>query len=238
MSIDRRPSLPRSARTASGRAAAVRTLRAGFTLLELMVVILIISILATFLIPKITSALERTEVTACQANLRAINQGLLEYRSKYSNRMLPSGSGVKFFASLVYDKVWQADQANSKQLSCPAVAQNSLTPAQEGLPLKDWYKDAAILDGGYSAYAGRDMKRYPLKKHPSTESEALVADDNDGGPNHGTTTNVLVGNGTVMQLELIDLQADGTIPAGDDIEYIVVGPDSPVEMLRKLTLSE
>lgn len=218
----------------SVRARCGRPLRAGFTLLELMVVILIISILATFLIPRISSGLERAEVTACQANLRAINQGLIEYRTKYAR--LPTGSGVAFFASLIADKAWPAEQATSKQLSCPSVDQSSLTPAQEGLPLKDWYKDLKQVDGGYSAYAGRDMKRHPLRKHPSTEDEAVVADDNDGGANHGTTTNVLWGNGIVFALEVIDLQNDGTLPPGDDVEYITVGPDSEVESLRKLSL--
>jgi len=222
---------PLSARARAGRPLS---LRAGFTLLELMVVILIISILATFLIPRITSAIERAEVTACQANLRAINQGLIEYRTKYSR--LPTGSGVAFFASLVADKVWQAEQATSKQLTCPAVDQSALTPAQDGLPLKDWYKDLEQVDGGSSSYAGRDMKRHPLRKHPSSEEEAIVADDNDGGANHGTTTNVLWGNGIVFALELIDLQKDGTIPQGDDVLFITVGPDSEVESLRKLSL--
>jgi prepilin-type N-terminal cleavage/methylation domain-containing protein len=215
------------------RARRSLTLRAGFTLLELMVVILIISILATFLIPRITSAIERAEVTACQANLRAINQGLIEYRTKHSR--LPTGSGVKFFASIIADRVWQAEQATSKQMTCPAVDQSALTPAQEGLPLKDWYKDLEQLDGGWSTYAGRDMKAHPLRKHPSTEEEAIVADDNDGGANHGTTTNVLWGNGIVFALEVIDYINDGTI-SGDDVEYITVGPDSEVPSLRKLSL--
>jgi prepilin-type N-terminal cleavage/methylation domain-containing protein len=208
---------------------------AGFTLLELMVVILIISILATFLIPRIVSALERAEVTACQANLRAINQGLIEYRAKYSR--LPTRSGVAFFASLISDKAWPAEKATSKQMTCPAVDQSVLTPAQEQLPIKDWYKDADQLDGGWSTYAGRDMKgENALRKYPSSEEEAVVADDNDGGANHGTTTNVLWGNGIVFPLELIDLQADGTIPPGDDIQFILVGPDSEVPALRKLSL--
>jgi prepilin-type N-terminal cleavage/methylation domain-containing protein len=225
---------PDGAARARVRGRRTLSLRAGFTLLELMVVILIISILATFLIPRITSAIERAEVTACQANLRAINQGLIEYRTKYSK--LPNGSGVAFFASIIADKVWNAEQATSKQMSCPAVDQSMLTPAQDGLPLKDWYKDLDQIDGGYSSYAGRDLKRHPLRKHPSTEDEAIVADDNDGGANHGTTTNVLWGNGIVIPLEVVELQKDGTLPPGDDILYITVGPDSEVESLRKLSL--
>lgn len=216
------------------RARSQSTLRAGFTLLELMVVILIISILATFLVPRITSAVARAEVTACQSNLQEIGRGLIEYRTKYNR--LPSGSGVAFFASLISDKVWDADQSTSKRMFCPAVDRSVLTPEQEGLPLKDWFKDAKQLDGSWSTYAGRDTKRNPLRKFPGVETDALVADDNDPFANHGTTTNVLWGNGAVIALELLDLQRDGTIPDVEDIEFIIVGPDSPDERLRALSL--
>lgn len=200
-----------------------------------MVVILIISILATFLVPRITSAVERAEVTACQANLQEIGRGLIEYRTKYQR--LPKGSGVGFFSSLISDRVWEPEQSTSKRMFCPAVDRNTLTPSQEGLPLQDWYKDAAQVDGSWSSYAGRDSE-HAIKKFPGSESEAIVADDNDGGANHGTTTNVLWGNGTVFALELIDLKKDGTVPDVEEIDFLSVGPDSPVEALRKLSLDD
>lgn len=212
------------------------SLRAGFTLLELMVVILIISILATFLVPRIVSAVERAEVTACQANLQDIGKGLIEYRTKYNR--LPDGSGVAFFTSLIADKVWPAERATTKRMFCPAVDQNFLAPSQEGLKLEEWYVDAKQVSGDWSTYAGRNTRQHPLRKFPGSESDALVADDNDPEANHGTTTNVLWGNGTVFALELLDLKKDGTIPDVEDITFITVGPDSPVEALQKLTLTD
>ena len=49
--------------------------RAGFTLIELLAVILIISILMTFLLPRIPVFIDKGEVTACQANMREIYSG-------------------------------------------------------------------------------------------------------------------------------------------------------------------
>ncbi len=46
--------------------------RRGFTLIELMIVIAIISILASIIIPNITRARERAKLTACLQNFRAI----------------------------------------------------------------------------------------------------------------------------------------------------------------------
>lgn len=216
------------------RHRTVASLRAGFTLLELMVVILIISILATFLVPRITSAVERAEVTACQANLQEIGRGFIEYRTKYSR--LPKGSGVAFFTGLISDRVWDSSKSTAKRMFCPAVDRSALEPDQLGLPLEDWYKDSAAVTGAWSSYAGRDSARHPLKKFPGDAKEAIVADDNDGGANHGTTTNVLWGDNSVIAIELLDLKNDGTIPDLEGIEFLTVGPDSPVEALRKLTL--
>ena len=39
-----------------------------------------------------------------------------------------------------------------------------------------------------------------LRKFPPPPTEPLIADDNDGGMNHETTTNVLMGDGSVQFL--------------------------------------
>ncbi len=44
----------------------------GFTLIELMIVIAIISILASIIVPNITRARARAQLTACIANLKQI----------------------------------------------------------------------------------------------------------------------------------------------------------------------
>ena len=102
------------------------------------------------------------------------------------------------------------------------------------IPWDEWWVDLEIIDGSYSSYAGRDTKRFPLRKFPGSGREPLIADDNDGGMNHQTTTNVLYADGSVQTFELADLQTEGVLLQDEDL--LLVGPDSPVEDLTKLSL--
>lgn len=210
--------------------------RAGFTLIEILAVILIIGILSTFVIPQVVTAIGLGKSSACQANLNAISRGYLEYQTKYSR--VPKGSGVSFFACLITDKVWQPSVKNSKTLTCPAVAQSYLEPGQDDIPIDEWFVPANrdIINGGYSSYAGRDQKRSPLRSMNGAGKTALVADDNDPEGNHDTTTNVLWDDLSVRALELIDIQAEGLLSEEEDVKFIPVGSDSPVKGLQTLTV--
>lgn len=208
-------------------AAAVR---AGFTLIELLAVILIISILMTFLIPKIPEAIDVANVTACRANMGEIYKGLVIYKTKF--KRAPKKSGVRFFAQLISRKVWENSEASAQRLTCPAVDIGYLELGE--LDPTEWYSDLDVIDGGYSSYAGRDCKNYSLHKFPGSDKTAIVADDNDGEMNHRTTTNVLHASGFVSTFEIAELIEDGTLDPEE--ELLIVGPESPIEELTKLSL--
>ena len=204
--------------------------RAGFTLIELLAVILIISILAVALLPQISPALDRANVTACSKNMEAIYQGLMVHNSKYDD--IPQRSGVAFFASLISREAWENTEKYAKRLTCPAVKTSAL-PGLSGLDPEDWFRDIEVVDGDYSTYAGRDLDNHPLRKFPGSGKEALVADDNDGAMNHDTTTVVLYADGTVGTEENVELREEGLLGEG---EYLLVGPESQLEKLQKLSL--
>lgn len=204
--------------------------RLGFTLIELLAVILILSILMAFLIPMTNDAIRTSRVSACAANLQNIYGGLQMYYIKYGD--IPKNGGVDFFAALISRQALENTKANAEKLTCPGVNKSGL--ALGSLPWEEWWTDLERVDGTYSAYAGRDLKNHPLRQWPPSGNEPLICDDNDGGMNHGTSTNVLYGDGSVRKYELVELQEEGKLTKDDTV--LDVGPDSPVPDLTKFTL--
>jgi len=203
-----------------------RAVRSGFTLVEMLAVILIISILMTFLIPKAMEAIDQAKVTACKKNMQEIYSGFQLYETKFDKQ--PSKSGIRFFAELISLGVWEDTKESSKRLNCPA---QQHPPGVTDIPQEEWYTNLERLSSDWSSYAGRNCKEFPLKQ--MSGKEALVSDDNEGGPNHRTATVVLYGDGHAQSYEVKLLQQEGQL---QEKELLLVGPESQIEDLRKLSL--
>jgi len=206
-------------------------IRQGFTLIELLAVILIISILVATLTPMVNDAIENAKVSGCSANLREVYKGLVLYNTKYKG--IPNQSGVKFFAALISKGAMENTKTNAERLTCPAVDKSALTLGE--MEWQEWFSDLERVDGSYSAYAGRDLKSFPLRQGLSSSgTEPLVCDDNDPTLNHRTTTNVLYADGSVQTFEFKALQDEGKI--SPDEVTLRVGADSPIPDLTKFSL--
>ena|SRR5689334_11062244 len=228
-----------------------RTVSAGFTLIELLAVILIVGILMTFLIPRVKEAVDAAKVTACEANMSEIFKGMLLYQTHNKTKdSIPTHSGVKFFAALIADGVWENTETAGKRLTCPAVSIGQLQLGEIS-NAEEWFKNLDSVDGAYSSYAGRDQNATAGKagkggkadlcgrigQLPASGKQILVADDNCSKPgeqNHPQVTVVLYADGHVGTFQSMELHANGTL--AKDEEILSVGPDSPIDALRCLSV--
>jgi general secretion pathway protein G len=81
--------LPSALVSAPRRQASSR----GFTLVEIMVVVVIISLLAAFIVPRVMGRVDDARVTKARADIQAIETALTLYRLD-NGRYPPSGEGL------------------------------------------------------------------------------------------------------------------------------------------------
>jgi prepilin-type processing-associated H-X9-DG protein/prepilin-type N-terminal cleavage/methylation domain-containing protein len=100
--------------------SALRTRRAAFTLLELLVVVAIIAVLAAISMPVGRRMIEAGNEAKCMSNLRQLHAVLMLYANE-NNQMLPSPdtptSGIHWFRRL---DPYIAQQDRIKLLTCPS----------------------------------------------------------------------------------------------------------------------
>jgi|EP01012_Entosiphon_sulcatum_P053536 prepilin-type N-terminal cleavage/methylation domain-containing protein len=97
--------------------------RAGFTLIELMIVIAIIAILAAILVPNFLKARAQGQLTACKSNLKNIATALEMYASDFGGRY-PNNATADQLTSGNYLKLIP---------TCPAAGKNTYSTSNGGV---------------------------------------------------------------------------------------------------------
>ena len=81
--------------------------RAGFTLLELLVVIVIIGLLAAFVGPRYFAQLERSKAQITRAQIDAMDKGLIQYRIDTGHYPAQELGLVALFAPPPNEALWR-----------------------------------------------------------------------------------------------------------------------------------
>ena len=151
----------------------------GFTLTELLVVLLIIAVLAAIAIPVTRSVLARSRMTACLSNLRQIGVGLEAYLQDHADNLPNVAAGRK--SKMEDVPVLETELApylpNSESFHCPAD--------------HEVFKDSGSSYIWNSTQSGRNRYRLEFFGKSGTDKRIpLVTDKEDWHPGE-TGTNFL-----------------------------------------------
>jgi prepilin-type N-terminal cleavage/methylation domain-containing protein len=115
----------------------------GFTLVELLVVIVIIGILSSLLIPAIVSSIRTTKITACASNQRQLYQLGTVYATSHKGNW-PSARGEELWLSLRRMVPPLIEEGHAGVLACPLKGE-SLGPDETDFrgPALPWSKIGA-----------------------------------------------------------------------------------------------
>ena len=195
----------------------------GFTLVELLVVITIILLLASFGISKFNAAQRDAQLTASQDRLSQLHAQLLRYERE--KKHLPEKSGPEFLLSVWGKPFLDKTKTNAEIFFCPSLTQPELTNDEEQLD------EVMVADRIH--YTGRNQtdKNYRVGRSTMADAGKIIIACNkplvdNEKPHAGNYLAVLYLDGATDHI--------GADQWGDDSEVLTIGPESPVEALRGL----
>ncbi|KAA3607756.1 MAG: type II secretion system protein [Planctomycetota bacterium] len=209
--------------------------RRGFTLLEMLVVIMIIGILSTFLVTNVPDFLDRANMTASEKNMQEVYAHMLSYRSDHSNSF-PKDGGCKFLLRVWKDGYMEKTEKNAKRFFSPKMPYGEWVDPEvtESMDIVEYLsQDWDTIGPGYISYAGfdtggdRDIRRQ-LNKNPGKTT--IMA---DAEIFHRTAIIYLTGDGATHRLMRSEIEDRTGMDL--DVDEPTIGPGSELEELATVS---
>ncbi len=205
----------------------------GFTLLEMMVVIMIIGILSTSLVVMVPEFIDRAQMTASEKNMRDIYAAMLMYQEDH-NGSWPRDDGQRFFLRLWKDRYLDRTEKNAQKFFSPRDSFNNYIP--EGVSVEEYLDDWDNIGPGSTSYAGFNtggdrLLRRKLVKNPGNTvilSDAYLV--------HRNAVVYMTADGATHRLLMADLAERVGMELDELLEMgIEPGPGCIAEELRMVT---
>jgi prepilin-type N-terminal cleavage/methylation domain-containing protein len=204
----------------------------GFTLLEMMVVIMIIGILSTALIVQLPEMIDNSKLTASEANMKNIFLSLQTYQTNHNGNW-PRSQGIKFLLTPWKENMIEHTEAKANMFFSPAESFSDIMAYQgfdEDMDVVEYLNDWDSIGPGYISYAGftaggdRDVMQQ-LKRNPG-----LTTIISDAHFVHRYAMVYLTGDGAPHRMLASDIEEEtGIDPLVDDL---IPGPGCEVEEFR------
>lgn len=205
--------------------------QAGFTLIEILVVIGIIGVLAAVLLPQIFQGNLRATIVADQANLRWHFATFTAYEQ--GQKRVPNGTGHRFVIDPWIKGIVQHTPENLDRYFIPKSADPRKDELREQ-DLEQIWRNLDDLTSSDTAYAGPGEQAKRMPQLLSNGKAPLMSDDNEFVPAFADfTINVLLGDGNVREIRLDALQELGFDETLEGALF-EVGPNSPHPLLKLL----
>lgn len=209
-----------------------RVARFGFTLLEMMVVIMIIGILSTALIVQLPEMIDNSKLTASEANMKNIFLSMQIYQQNHNGNW-PRANGIRFLLTPWKEKMIEHTEAKANMFFSPAESFGDIAAFQqlpEDMDVVEYLNDWDAIGPNYISYAGfttggdRDVLKQ-LKRNPG-----LTTIISDGHFMHRFAMVYLTADGAPHRKLIADIEEETGIDV--ELDDVIPGPGCEVEEFR------
>jgi prepilin-type N-terminal cleavage/methylation domain-containing protein len=206
--------------------------RKGFTLMEMMVVLVIIGILSSALMPAINKALDSAKMTASERNMTKMFQDLVMYRTNGGGTVWPRENGPEFLLAPWRAKIFEHTPKNADVYFSPSLPFEEIV-MEKDLDIVD-YLDGPI--GAYGepnviSYAGFTMDGDSSVRKALNRSPGSITIASDSEWVHRSAIIYMRGDGAVARYPALEIEAETGLEF-DSEEIFAPGPGCGIPELE------